>query len=110
MRTAPGVLRATGLPEAWYPADDENESVGITPSLFFAPTPSPLMTMMVDPSMIMRAGLEGSLTLAVDGGTELRAESDVPLVAEDRTIEARLTDVKLVMRDTFVGETATVDI
>ena len=43
-------------------------------------------------------------------GTELRAESDVPLVAEDRTIKARLTDVKLVMRDTLVGETATVTI
>ncbi|MFJ7065980.1 DUF6004 family protein [Streptomyces sp. NPDC101115] len=30
--------------------------------------------------------------------------------AEDRTIKARLTDVKLVMRDTLVGETATVTI
>ncbi|MFH8837169.1 DUF6004 family protein [Streptomyces sp. NPDC017868] len=224
---APGVLRATGLPEAWYPANDENEPVGITPTLFFAPAPSPFMTMLFDPSMIVQATIEGSLTLAVNGktvkvdltgehgkaagaelllfgpdkhdegsgvqaqlsrlavvgecaelggrimlrtawarpsggsfgkgeeealsrlaypadlhldthlevctphgtlyadaavplagraadleanGTELRAESDVPLLAQDGTTKARLTDVKLVMRDTYVGETATVNI
>ncbi|MGW4159392.1 DUF6004 family protein [Streptomyces sp. NPDC004788] len=223
---APGVVRATGMPEAWYPANDENEPVGITPSLFFAASPSPFMTMMVDPSMIMQCTLEGSLTLAVNGktvkvelagerakaagaeillfgpekhdegsgvrarlsrlavvgecaelggrvmlrtswarpsggsfgkgdedslsrlrypadlhldtylevctpkgtlyagaavplagrpadidptGTELRAESDVPLVAEDGTTKARLTDVQLVVRDSHVGETAPVN-
>ncbi|MFF0555474.1 DUF6004 family protein [Streptomyces sp. NPDC004266] len=224
---APGVLNSTGLPEAWYPADDENEPVGITPTLFFAPSPSPFMTAMFDPSLIVQARLEGSLTLAVNGrtvkvdvagdnrlaagaeillfgpdkhgegsgvqarlsrlavvgecaelggrimlrtawarpsggtfgkgeedslsrlaypadlhldthlevctphgtlhatagvplagraaeldgsGTELRAESDVPLLARDGTTKARLTDVKLVMRDTQVGETAPVNV
>ncbi|MFF0437196.1 DUF6004 family protein [Streptomyces sp. NPDC004327] len=222
---APGVLRATGLPEAWYPASDENEPIGITPSLFFGSGASPFMTMLLDPSMIVQATIEGSLTLAVNGktvkvelkgerslaagaeillfgpekhddgagvrarlsrlavvgecaelggrvmlraswarpsagtfgkgdedalsrlrypadlhldahlelatphgilyatasaplsgratdleanGTELRAESDVPLVAEDGTTKARLTDVKLVLRDTQVGEQAPV--
>ncbi|MGW5776398.1 DUF6004 family protein [Streptomyces sp. NPDC003863] len=42
-------------------------------------------------------------------GTELRAESDVPLVAENGTTRARLADVKLVMRDAQVGETAPLD-
>ncbi|MGW8767548.1 DUF6004 family protein [Streptomyces sp. NPDC055815] len=224
---APGVLRATGLPEAWYPANDDNEPVGITPTLFFAPAPSPFMTMLFDPSLIMQATIEGSLTLEVGGttvkvdlsgdrnlaagaeillfgpdkhdegtgvraqlsrlavagecaalggrimlrtawarpsrgafgkgeedslarlaypadlhldtylevctphgtlyadaavplagragdiepnGTELRAESDVPLLAQDGTVRARLTDVKLVMRDTQVGETAPVNV
>ncbi|AJF68992.1 DUF6004 family protein [Streptomyces vietnamensis] len=40
-------------------------------------------------------------------GTELRAESaNVQLVTESGTAEARITDVRLVMRDTWVGEAA----
>ncbi|MFB6841550.1 DUF6004 family protein [Streptomyces sp. NPDC056361] len=42
-------------------------------------------------------------------GTELRAESaDVPLVTESGTTKARITDVRLVMRDTWAGESAPV--
>ncbi|MFE3144392.1 DUF6004 family protein [Streptomyces scopuliridis] len=66
---APGVLHATNLPGAWYPADDENEPVGHTPAAFFAPSASPFMTMMVDPSMIMQVALEGRLGLEVGGKT-----------------------------------------
>ncbi|MFF4948483.1 DUF6004 family protein [Streptomyces chattanoogensis] len=67
--SAPGVLGATNLPEAWYPANDENEPVGRTPSVFFAPSASPFLTMMVDPSMIMQVSLEGTLQLEVAGKT-----------------------------------------
>ncbi|MGW2681469.1 DUF6004 family protein [Streptomyces sp. NPDC001436] len=43
-------------------------------------------------------------------GTELRAESaDVPLVTEAGATKARITDVQLVMRDTWVGEWAQVN-
>ncbi|MFJ6012451.1 DUF6004 family protein [Streptomyces sp. NPDC092952] len=43
------------------------------------------------------------------GGTELRAESaDVSLVTESGTTKARITDVRLVMRDTWAGELASV--
>nr|WP_053557862.1 DUF6004 family protein [Streptomyces sp. CFMR 7] len=42
-------------------------------------------------------------------GSELHAESaDVPLATEDGTTKARITDVRLVMRDTWAGERAQV--
>ncbi|WP_431924003.1 DUF6004 family protein [Nonomuraea jabiensis] len=67
---APNVLRGTTLPEAWYPADDDNEPTGITPALFFAPSAAPFMSMLVDPSMIMQVSMEGSIDVEVNGRTE----------------------------------------
>jgi hypothetical protein len=66
---APNVVRGTTLPEAWYPANDENEPVGITPSMFFLPSAGPCMSMLVDPSMIMQVSLEGQVELEVGGRT-----------------------------------------
>jgi hypothetical protein len=66
---APNVARGTTLPEAWYPANDENEPVGITPSLFFAPSAGPCMSMLVDPSMIMQVSMEGQIEVEVNGRT-----------------------------------------
>ncbi|MER6948192.1 DUF6004 family protein [Nonomuraea sp. NPDC000554] len=67
---APNVLRGTTLPEAWYPADDDNEPTGITPTLFFAPSAAPFMSMLVDPSMIMQVSMEGSIDVEINGKTE----------------------------------------
>lgn len=66
---APNVARGTTLPEAWYPADDENQPVGITPTVFFAPSAGPCMSMLVDPSMIMQVSLEGQVEVEVGGKT-----------------------------------------
>ncbi|MCC8245518.1 DUF6004 family protein [Saccharothrix luteola] len=66
---APNVARGTTLPEAWYPADDENQPVGITPTVFFAPSAGPCMSMLVDPSMIMQVSLEGRIEVEVGGRT-----------------------------------------
>ncbi|MBV9445842.1 MAG: hypothetical protein JO345_08100 [Streptosporangiaceae bacterium] len=67
---APNVVRGTTLPEAWYPANDQNEPVGITPTVFFAASPGPCMSLLVDPSMIMQVSAEGQITVEVDGRTE----------------------------------------
>ncbi|GAB3974145.1 hypothetical protein GCM10029978_055030 [Actinoallomurus acanthiterrae] len=67
---APNVVRGTTLPEAWYPANDENEPVGITPTVFFAESAGPCMSMLVDPSMIMQVSMEGQIEVEVDGRTE----------------------------------------
>lgn len=67
---APNVVRGTTLPEAWYPADDENNPVGITPTVFFAASAGPCMSMLVDPSMIMQVSMEGSVDVEIDGRTE----------------------------------------
>ncbi|WP_328609954.1 DUF6004 family protein [Amycolatopsis sp. NBC_00345] len=66
---APNVVRGTTLPEAWYPSDDENNAIGITPTVFFAAAPAACMSMLTDPSMIMQISMEGQLTLEVDGRT-----------------------------------------
>lgn len=66
---APNVVRGTTLPEAWYPANDENEPVGIDPTLFFAPSAGPCMSMLVDPSMIMQVSMEGQIEVEVNGKT-----------------------------------------
>ncbi|MFC0098833.1 DUF6004 family protein [Micromonospora marina] len=66
---APNVVKGTTLPEAWYPANDENQPVGITPNLFFAPSAGPCMSMLVDPSMIMQTSLEGQIEVEVNGRT-----------------------------------------
>ncbi len=67
---APNVLRATTLPEAWYPADDDNQPTGTTPTLFFAPSAAPFMSMLVDPTMIMQVSMEGSIEVEINGKTE----------------------------------------
>lgn len=66
---APNVVRGTTLPEAWYPATDDNLPIGITPTVFFAASPAACMSMLVDPSMIMQTSTEAALTLEVDGRT-----------------------------------------
>lgn len=66
---APNVVKGTTLPEAWYPADEENQPVGIVPSLFFAPSAGPCMSMLVDPSLIMQTSLEGRIEVEVGGKT-----------------------------------------
>lgn len=67
---APNVVRGTNLPEAWYPANDQNEPVGLIPSVFFAPSMGPCVSMLVDPSIIMQASMEGRIQLEVNGKTE----------------------------------------
>jgi hypothetical protein len=67
---APNVVRGTTLPEAWYPANDQNEPVGITPTVFFAESAGPCMSMLVDPSMIMQVSLEGQVEVEINGKTE----------------------------------------
>lgn len=66
---APNVARGTTLPEAWYPANEQNEPVGITPSMFFMPSAGPCMSTLVDPSMIMQVSLEGEAEVEVGGKT-----------------------------------------
>lgn len=63
-------VRGTNLPEAWYPSNDENEAVGTTPTVFFAPSMGPCVSMLVDPSIIIQASMEGTIKLEVNGRTE----------------------------------------
>jgi hypothetical protein len=64
------VVRGINLPEAWYPSDDENQAVGLTPSVFFAPSMGPCVSMLVDPSMIMQATTEARISVEINGKTE----------------------------------------
>ncbi|GLZ42303.1 DUF6004 family protein [Actinokineospora sp. NBRC 105648] len=66
---APNVVRGTTLPEAWYPSTEDNRSIGITPTVFFADSPAACMSMLVDPSMIIQTSTEATLTLEVGGRT-----------------------------------------
>ena len=66
---APNVVRGINLPEAWYPSNDDNQPVGITPSVFFAPSAGPCMSMLVDPSIIMQASMEGQIKVELNGKT-----------------------------------------
>jgi hypothetical protein len=66
---APNVVRGTNLPEAWYPANLQNEPEGLTPTVFFADSPGPCVSMLVDPSLIVQSSTEGRITLEVDGKT-----------------------------------------
>jgi len=66
---APNVVRGTTLPEAWYPSDDENNPIGITPTVFFAAAPAACMSMLMDPSIIMQSSMEGQISLEVGGRT-----------------------------------------
>jgi len=67
---ATNVVHGINLPEAWYPANDENQPVGYTPSVFFAPSMGPCVSMLVDPSIIIQASLEGRVQVEVNGKTE----------------------------------------
>jgi hypothetical protein len=67
---APNVVRGVNLPEAWYPANDQNEAVGLTPTVFFAPSMGPCVSMLVDPSIIIQASMEGRVRVEVNGKTE----------------------------------------
>jgi hypothetical protein len=67
---APNVVRGVNLPEAWYPANDRNEAMGIVPSVFFAESMGPCMSMLVDPSMIIQTTTEGTLDMTIGGRTE----------------------------------------
>jgi hypothetical protein len=66
---APNVVRGTNLPEAWYPANDRNQPTGLTPTVFFADSSGPCMSMLVDPSMILQSTTEGSISLELGGQT-----------------------------------------
>lgn len=66
---APNVVRGINLPEAWYPANDRNEPVGLTPTVFFAESIGPCMSMLVDPSLIIQSTMAGSISLDVNGAT-----------------------------------------
>lgn len=66
---APNVVRGMNLPEAWYPANEMNQPVGLTPTVFFAESMGPCVSMLVDPSIIVQSTVEGQLTVEVDGQT-----------------------------------------
>jgi hypothetical protein len=67
---APNVVRGINLPEAWYPANEFNQAVGLTPKVFFAPTMGPCMSMLVDPSMILQSTVAAELEVEIGGKTE----------------------------------------
>lgn len=67
---AHNVVRGTNLPAAWYPANDDNEAVGGTPSCFFAASPGPCTSMLVDPSIIIQASAQSRIKVEVNGRTE----------------------------------------
>jgi hypothetical protein len=67
---AHNVVRGINLPEAWYPSNDQNEATGDVPSVFFAPSMGPCVSMLVDPSIIIQASMEGTIQVEVNGRTE----------------------------------------
>jgi len=67
---AHNVVRGVNLPEAWYPSNDQNEATGLTPTVFFAPSMGPCVSMLVDPSIIIQASMESRIKLEVNGRTE----------------------------------------
>lgn len=67
---APNVVRGTNLPEAWYPANDQNEPMGLTPTVFFADSMGPCISLLVDPSLIIQSTTAGRMSLEVNGATE----------------------------------------
>lgn len=79
---AHNVVRGTNLPAAWYDSNDNNEAVGQTPSAFFAASPGPCVSMLVDPSIIIQASMESRATIEVDGKTEeIELTGSYPLAA-----------------------------
>ncbi|HTY35347.1 DUF6004 family protein [Mycobacterium sp.] len=68
---ATGVVAGQNLPQAWYPATDENEVIpDAEPAAFFAESTGPCMSFLVDPSAIMQITVEGKITIEIDGKTE----------------------------------------
>ncbi len=91
--TAPNVVRGINLPEAWYPANQANQPVGITPTVFFAESYGPCISMLVDPSRIIQSTVEGRFAIEIDGRTEtveifgdhhLAAGSEILLFSPDK--------------------------
>lgn len=64
------VVSGQNLPEAWYPADDLNQATGLVPTVFFAPSMGPCVSMLVDPSIIIQASMEGTIKVEASGRTE----------------------------------------
>jgi hypothetical protein len=107
---APNVVRGVNLPEAWYPANERNEPVGLVPTVFFAESMGPCMSMLVDPSMIIQSSTEGqlsatingrSLSIDVSGDYKLAAGSEILLFdsekhADGNQVLAQLARVALV--------------
>jgi hypothetical protein len=76
------VVAGQNLPEAWYPSNDQNEATGLTPTVFFAPSMGPCVSMLVDPSIIIQASMEGAIKVEVNGKTEtIELEGQHPLAA-----------------------------
>jgi uncharacterized protein DUF6004 len=114
---APNVVRGINLPEAWYPANEFNQPVGITPKVFFAPTMGPCMSMLVDPSMIIQSTVTGQVSVEVAGQTEhieisgehkLAAGAEILLFAPDKHakgagIQAQLARLALVGQSKALG-------
>jgi hypothetical protein len=68
---AESVVAGQNLPEAWYPADENNEIIpGSEPAAFFADSVGPCMSFLVDPSLIIQTSVVGRATIEVDGRTE----------------------------------------
>jgi hypothetical protein len=90
---APNTVRGINLPEAWYPANRMNQATGITPTVFFAESYGPCISMLVDPSMIIQATVEGRFTVEIGGRSEtveifgdhhLAAGSEILLFGPDK--------------------------
>jgi hypothetical protein len=63
----PNVVRGVNLPEAWYPADEQNQPIGITPTVFFTDSMGPCISMLVDPSIIIQSSAEAEIVVEVEG-------------------------------------------
>jgi hypothetical protein len=114
---APNVVRGINLPEAWYPANEFNQAIGLTPKVFFAPTMGPCMSMLVDPSMILQSTVVGELTVEVDGRPErievhgehkLAAGAEILLFDPEKHNEGNGVLAQLA-RLALVGESAAMD-
>jgi len=112
---APNVVRGVNLPEAWYPANQFNQPMGIVPKVFFAPTMGPCMSMLVDPSMILQTTVSGILTIEIDGRRERvevrgdhrqAAGAEILLFAPDKHHQGPGVMAQLA-RLALVGESAT---
>ena len=66
---APNVVRGINLPEAWYPANEQNEPMGLTPTVFFDSSMGPCISTLVDPSWIIQTTAEARMTVEVGGAT-----------------------------------------
>jgi hypothetical protein len=111
------VVSGQNLPEAWYPADDLNQATGLVPTVFFAPSMGPCVSMLVDPSIIIQASTEGTITVETSGRTEtielsgahqLAAGAEILLFGPDKHhggtgIKAQLARVAMTGHSTALG-------